>query len=127
MPVWMAFTDYFRLQACLLRLYEPSTQYINAGWNGWYLTLSVGVLLAISANVLLFRFKRAVGAPQALKTACSLLFLLPALVFFGRQSTIFGGGNGFFYPSFSFALVITFAFHAALFFYKNGNKPLQLS
>ena len=33
LPLCLMFTDYFTLQAYLLKLYEPSPEYISAGWT----------------------------------------------------------------------------------------------
>lgn len=129
LPVWLALTNYFTLQSYLLQVYRPTAEYVNAGWRIWYLTLLIGSLLAISVNLLLFRFKHIFGTPRALKGAIPFVVFFPIYITYSQNRVAFNGNNHSefsYYPLFV-VLIITLVFHIILFFYKKDNKPADLA
>jgi hypothetical protein len=111
------FADYSALQAYLLRNHQSSAEYIQFGWNNWYLTLLSAIFLAASVNWLLYKLKKNFGAEKALRSSAPFLFLFPLFLVFSRNISL-GSSNGFLNYQLLIVLIVTVMIHFYLGFYK---------
>lgn len=117
-PITLIFADYFNLQAYLLKFYEPSAEYIQNGWNNWYLTLFSAIMLALSVNWLFFRLKRKFGAAKAIKNSAPFIIFIPVFMMYYRNLPFFNSQNGFSNYMLLIILAVTILFHFWISFHK---------